>query len=133
MVSIKHEGLPAVRNILKPGLVQNNYETLLIDPNPLVAVMCVCTCVRSPLSPHVGFKTGNMGSFSHIALSFYVLFNTWQLLVSKGSGTLEAVAALNKTHFEWSNGNDSCLIIFEYVSLYLMCAVNNVKSADKKS
>jgi len=64
----------------------------------------------------------------------HVLFNTWQLLMSKDSGDL-GHATLNKNHFEQSNGNDSSLIIFECVplcSVTVICVVNNVKSSDKK-
>lgn len=76
--------------------------------------------MRSPLSPHVGFKLGTRVPplTLLLRLMFYlILGNCW---VSKGSGgTLKQYAALNKNHFEQRGGNDSSLIPFEYVALRL--------------
>lgn len=134
MVSIKREGLPAVRDILKPGLVQNNYKMLQIDPlaPPLDAAAQVCT--RSPLLPHVGSKLGTRAPLLTLLLRlmFYLILGIcWW---AKAAGTLKQYEALNKNHFEQCNGNDSSLIIFEYVPLSwaVMCAANNVKNSDKK-
>ena len=52
-----------------------------------------------------------------LRLMFYlILGNYWR---AKAAGTLKRYyAALNKNHFEQCNGNDSSLIMFQYVSLY---------------
>lgn len=90
----KREGFPAVRDILKAGLDQNNYKKLhfqTVHGGCARSNVCVHTRVRLPPSPLVGSKWGSTSSFAHIALMSHVLFNTWQLLMSKGSGDLEAV------------------------------------------
>lgn len=134
MVSIKREGLPAVRDILKPGLVQNNYKMLQIDPLALPLDAAAQVCTRSPLPPHVGSKLGTRAPLLTLLLRlmFYLILGIcWW---AKAAGTLKQYEALNKNHFEQCNGNDSSLIIFEYVPLSwaVMCAANNVKNSDKK-
>lgn len=123
MVSIKRERLPAVRDILKPGLAQNNYKMLQIDPTPPPGWCCKCVyaCVRSPVSPYVGreLRTRVPLLTLLLRLMFYlILSNCWW---AKAAGTLKQYAALNKNHFEQCNGNDSSLIIFEYLTLKQWC------------
>ena len=80
------------------------------------ACVCVCVC-KSPLSHSVGFKQGTRVPLLTLlsCLMFYlILGNCWRV---KAAGTLKRYAALNKNHFEKCNGNDSSLIIFQYVSL----------------
>lgn len=91
------------------------------------------TCVS--LSPRVGSKSGTWGPLPTLLLEliFYLtLGNCWW---AKAEGTLKQFAALNKNLFEQRSGNDSGLIMFEFVvlcSVTVICAVNNVKSSIKR-
>ncbi len=78
----------------------------------------MCVCMSLPLSPYVGFKQATRVPLLTLLsrLMFYlILGNCWR---AKAAGTLKQYAALNKNHFEQCNGNDSSLIIFQYVSSY---------------
>lgn len=52
----------------------------------------MCVCEIASIAPCGLYTLGvGGGGIAHIAHAAHVLFNTWQLLMSKGSGDLEAL------------------------------------------